>query len=234
MNLQAVHQLHAMVFDGLGADLQDLGDLFGVLAFGDELEDLALPAGQLFERAFPVSNRLRGNFLRSRVEISWRRSTSLTTRCRVVSACSVRVSACSVRISACSVRVFANSVRVSACSVRVSADSARVLACSVRVSACSVRASAFSVRLQPARPGFGLLNPRLVAGHIRRLIIFFHFASITLNRETLQVPWGVHPMCPTPTPFLQPKAGRDLGFIGQAFRLVPYFRVKHGAENDYG
>ena len=61
MNLQAVHQLHAMVFDGLGADLQDLADLFGILAFGDELENFALPARQVFERAFPVGNRLPGN-----------------------------------------------------------------------------------------------------------------------------------------------------------------------------
>jgi hypothetical protein len=51
-----------MVFDGLGADLQDLGDLFGVLAFGNELEDLALTPRLLFERAFPVSNRLEGKF----------------------------------------------------------------------------------------------------------------------------------------------------------------------------
>ena len=52
MDVQAVHKLHAMVFDGLGADLQDRGDLLGVLAFGDELEDFALPDRQLFERAF--------------------------------------------------------------------------------------------------------------------------------------------------------------------------------------
>jgi hypothetical protein len=34
INAQAVHQLPAMVFDGLGTDLQDLGDAFGGLAFG--------------------------------------------------------------------------------------------------------------------------------------------------------------------------------------------------------
>src|SRR5208282_1885463 len=39
MKVQGVHQLHTMVLDGFGADLQDLGNLFGVLAFGDELED---------------------------------------------------------------------------------------------------------------------------------------------------------------------------------------------------
>ena len=49
-----------MVFDGFGADLQDLGNLLGVLAFGDESEDFALPARQLSKRAFLVSNRIQG------------------------------------------------------------------------------------------------------------------------------------------------------------------------------
>ena len=56
MNVQAVHKLHAMVFDGLWADLQDRGDLLGVLALGDELEDFALAARQLLEWAFLVGN----------------------------------------------------------------------------------------------------------------------------------------------------------------------------------
>ena len=36
MNVQSGHQLHAMVFDGLGTDLQNITDLLGVLAFGNE------------------------------------------------------------------------------------------------------------------------------------------------------------------------------------------------------
>src|SRR5208282_845575 len=40
---------------------------------------------------------------------------------------------------------------------------------------------------------FGLLNPRLITGHARLFIIVFHFAA-TLNRETLQAPWGVYPI----------------------------------------
>ena len=56
MNVQAAHQFHAVVFDGLGTDLQEFGDAFGVLAFSDELENLALTPRQLFERGFPVGN----------------------------------------------------------------------------------------------------------------------------------------------------------------------------------
>ena len=52
MHVQAVHQLPAMVFDGFGADLQDFGDAFGVLAFGNQLENLPLPARQLLEGDF--------------------------------------------------------------------------------------------------------------------------------------------------------------------------------------
>jgi hypothetical protein len=63
MNIQAGHQLHAMVFDGLGADLQDFGDLFCVLALGDELEDFALSSRQLLERTFPVGDSFQGKFL---------------------------------------------------------------------------------------------------------------------------------------------------------------------------
>src|ERR1017187_2951075 len=51
-----------MVFDGLGADLQDFSDAFGVLAFGNQLENLALPARQLFERAFPVGDPIQRKF----------------------------------------------------------------------------------------------------------------------------------------------------------------------------
>ena len=71
MQVQARHQLHAMVFDGLGANLQRLGDLLGVLAFGNKPENLALPNCQLFERAFLVNTSIpsgifeeaRGGFL---------------------------------------------------------------------------------------------------------------------------------------------------------------------------
>ena len=62
MNIQAIHQLHAMVFDGLGADFQDVADLFGVLTFSDELEDFALTPRQLFERAVRARNRLTWKF----------------------------------------------------------------------------------------------------------------------------------------------------------------------------
>lgn len=41
MHVQAFHQLHAMVFDGLGTDLQEVADFLGGLAFGDQSENLA-------------------------------------------------------------------------------------------------------------------------------------------------------------------------------------------------
>ena len=67
----AGRMLLAVVFDGLGADLRNLCDVLGVLAFGDELEDFALANRQRFERAFLVSDftyrkflvELRGNLL---------------------------------------------------------------------------------------------------------------------------------------------------------------------------
>ena len=43
-----------MILDGLGADFQKFGDLLGVLALGDELKNLALPPGQLFQRTFGI------------------------------------------------------------------------------------------------------------------------------------------------------------------------------------
>jgi hypothetical protein len=67
-----------MVFDAFGADLQDCGDLPGVPVFGDELDNVALAARQLFERLFWLTIPLnKGSLLRSRVEIFWRSSTSL-------------------------------------------------------------------------------------------------------------------------------------------------------------
>ena len=61
MAVQAGHQFHAMIFDGLGADFQDFPDLFGVLAFGDESKDFALPEGQLLEGDFQISGFRRRN-----------------------------------------------------------------------------------------------------------------------------------------------------------------------------
>lgn len=63
MHVQAIHQFHAMIFNRLGADLQDVADLLGGLAFGDELEHLALPARQLIERAFASGGSIRGKLL---------------------------------------------------------------------------------------------------------------------------------------------------------------------------
>ncbi len=34
MHVQTDHQLHAVVFDRLGTDLQNVSDLLGVLAYG--------------------------------------------------------------------------------------------------------------------------------------------------------------------------------------------------------
>ena len=47
----------------LGLTFSSSAIAFGVLAFGDELENLALPARQLFERAFPVGDAAQGKLL---------------------------------------------------------------------------------------------------------------------------------------------------------------------------
>ena len=49
--LSCSHQLHAVVFDGLGAHLEGESDALGGLALGNELEDLALTLSQLPDRA---------------------------------------------------------------------------------------------------------------------------------------------------------------------------------------
>ena len=69
-NVQGGHQLCAMVFDGLVADFQDRSDGLGGLAFGQQLEDLALARGQLLERAVERAICCRGNFLRNWLAIS--------------------------------------------------------------------------------------------------------------------------------------------------------------------
>jgi hypothetical protein len=50
-----------MIFDGLGADLQDFTDFFDVLAFGDEPKNFALPARQPSEGAFLVDKPFQRN-----------------------------------------------------------------------------------------------------------------------------------------------------------------------------
>ena len=42
MNFRLIHQAHAMAGGGLEADSQPTRDLFGRIAFTDELQDLAL------------------------------------------------------------------------------------------------------------------------------------------------------------------------------------------------
>ena len=58
MHVQTIHQLHAMIFDGLGTDLQDFGNLLGGLALGDQQQNLALPAGQLIHRGLRVNDSI--------------------------------------------------------------------------------------------------------------------------------------------------------------------------------
>src|SRR5205823_4402845 len=51
VDVQPLHELHAMRLYGLDADVQRVGDLFGRLALGDQLQDLALPRRQQLQRA---------------------------------------------------------------------------------------------------------------------------------------------------------------------------------------
>jgi hypothetical protein len=59
MNVQAIHQLLAMVFDGFRTDVQGVRDLFGVFSYGNELEDFALPGRQAPKR--PKIRLIRGS-----------------------------------------------------------------------------------------------------------------------------------------------------------------------------
>ena len=45
-NAEPVHKLTAMGFDGLGAEMQEAGNLLGGMPFGNQLEDFALADGQ--------------------------------------------------------------------------------------------------------------------------------------------------------------------------------------------
>src|SRR5260370_42029694 len=51
-DVEPFHQSGAVILDGLGADLEDEGDGFGGLAFGDELEDFPPARGQLLHGGF--------------------------------------------------------------------------------------------------------------------------------------------------------------------------------------
>jgi hypothetical protein len=70
-NVQACHQLCAMVFDGFVADVQDRSDGLGGLAFGQQLQDLALTRGQLFERAVRAGDLLQGELFEELKAIVW-------------------------------------------------------------------------------------------------------------------------------------------------------------------
>src|SRR5262249_10841750 len=50
VDVEPLHQLHAVRLHRLDADLQPAGDLLGRLALGDHLQDLALPRRQLRRR----------------------------------------------------------------------------------------------------------------------------------------------------------------------------------------
>jgi hypothetical protein len=70
VDIQAIHQLHAMVFHGLEADLQEFNDAFGVLPSAISWRiSRCRPVNSsngLFRSAIPSSAKLWGN----RVEIS--------------------------------------------------------------------------------------------------------------------------------------------------------------------
>src|SRR5215510_15656407 len=57
VDLELGHDPRAVGFGGLGADAEELGDLLGRLAFGDELKHLALAVGQGIARQRRLSER---------------------------------------------------------------------------------------------------------------------------------------------------------------------------------
>jgi hypothetical protein len=48
--IESLHQLGAMSLDRLDAEVETAGDIFGGVAFGDELENFSLAGSELIER----------------------------------------------------------------------------------------------------------------------------------------------------------------------------------------
>ncbi len=181
MNLQAVHQFHAMVFDGLGADLQNFGNAFGVLASGDELEYLALTPCQLVKRTFSISDRfqgeffeeLRGDFL---TQINFLVNHTLQDRLNLLGS-RLGPLGSDFSLFCARLRQFCPGFSLFCARLRRFRPGLGLL----------------GSRLGLLSSGFGLLSSRLITGRARLLIIFFHFAP-TLSRETSRAPWGIYPM----------------------------------------
>ena len=172
MNVQAVHQLHAMVLDGLWADLQDRGDLLGVLAFGDELKDFTLPARQRFERAFLVGNPFqrkpfeesRGDFLR---QVNFFVNHTLQDRFGLFGS-SLGLLRSDFCLICARLRHFCPGFGLLRARLRQFRPGFGLL----------------RARLRLHSPGFSLLNPRLNGGCARGLFFFLHFAFIIIGRKT--------------------------------------------------
>jgi len=152
VNVQAVHQLHAMVFHGLGADLEDFGGLLGVPAFGDELEDFALPVRQLFERAFlvgdPIHRKLfQGSFgdFRTHIKLVVNRASQ------------DRFDLLGSRLG-----LFRPRLGYFCPGFSLLRPHLRLL---------NPRLGLLRPRLSPLRPRLSPFNPRVVAGHVRVLIL---------------------------------------------------------------
>ena len=58
MQVQLPNYVGSMKFNRFGRHIQHRCNLFGAVALGDELKDLALPWGELFDGTFPVVDAL--------------------------------------------------------------------------------------------------------------------------------------------------------------------------------
>jgi len=161
MHVQAIHQFHAMIFDGLGTDLQDFGDLLGVLAFSDEQENFALSARQLFERVFLVGDPIQSKLVRESSEDSLAQSNLAVNH---------SLQGC-LGLFGSRLGLFGSDFSLFRTCFRGFRPALGLL----------------RTRFRLLSPGFGLLNPCLAAGYGRRLIIFFHVRFVMISRASLCV-----------------------------------------------
>ena len=164
MQVEAGHQFHAVVFDGLWTHLQDLGDLLGVLAFRDESKNLALPICQLIRRIAAADDAIRGNAFQRSVGDSLMLMTggiahTLQSRLGLLGARLGLFGPC--------LRLF----RACLCYFRSGLGLLRP-----RLSGFRPASGLLGSGLRLFRPGFSLLNARLLIGHACLLNRVFHFA----------------------------------------------------------
>jgi len=170
MQVQASHQLHPMIFHSLGADFENVRDLFGVLAFGDELENFALAGRQLFEWTFLVGDFNHGSVGEKSRGCYRKRISSLVQA-----------------LFQSRLRLFGPRLSLLCSDFGLFGPGLRLLGPGLGLlRACLCRfgpgLGLLGSRLRLLGAGFRLLNSRLVPGFARRLIPFFFHGLASINR----------------------------------------------------